>query len=678
VDFACTVFYIVCLILLSLGPCVRMLQVSKLLSMDACHDLHGSCVDPCARKLQRAVSYPVGPERLSKVPPTLPLSRAHSQSPPALCGNDEPPTHSCCEDFLKACGLEQHAQAAGKWCTDMGAAFLAEVLQHLDEFADALSLTQLERSRLLDCGRSFLATTSAKKEPRSIADVQAEDMMARKKRMPRICPNCSRGERVVSDVTIGAQHSFWGGKWNECSYTCRECERPIPAGQPVIVCQACQLFWHEDCNISWKPREPCMHVQAKKVTEVNWIYHRPSKPSKHMPAIGNTSRRTALSQYVASSMLPTTTKLPLPADATMRSKEVPASALTRLEQLVEDTEPLPSQGERWQTCKRPKRHRRQARCTKLKLLRARIPVPEELVHPFAAELAEERLARDEKPYKSRYPSSFEAFRRDFLERYGPAIKANLSAKSCGSLTLRPAPVSREVQNRFIEECAETRAGDVVPAYHGSEATNYDSICERGLLIPGRGNELAIVHGAAHGRGIYTASVDAPSLSMSFCTEPKLLVCGVLDDSLDLMPEQESCGQFLVGARSQSIKHVGDAIVVFNERRVVPLFEAAADQFLPYQAARWQRQRQGAQPVISVSAWLGASAPHCTSSASLQASKQSVVRLSKGKAYHVASHQYAFMPPKGESCWIPQKRVYEAKVRDQRRRHCRREKAMMMS
>jgi hypothetical protein len=304
-------------------------------------------------------------------------------------------------------------------------------------------------------------------------------------------------------------------------------------------------------------------------------------------------------------------------------------------------------------------------------------VPEELVHPFAAELAAERLARDEKPHKSRYPHSFEALRHEFLERHAATIKANLSAKSNGPLKLRATPVSREVQNRFIEECADTRGGEVVPAYHGSQAQNYDSICERGLLIPGRGNELAIVNGAAHGRGIYTARVDAPSLSMTFCTEPRLLVCGVLDDSLELMPEQESCGRFAVGAQSQSIKHVGDAIVVFNDRRVIPLFEAAADEFLPYSAARSQWQQRGGQSVISTSTWLGASAPCRSSSASLQHSSQTGVLLSKGKAYHVASRQFAFMPPKGERCWIPQKRVYETKVRDQRRRHCRREKAAMM-
>mmetsp|Transcript_91208 Transcript_91208/g.175602 ORF Transcript_91208/g.175602 Transcript_91208/m.175602 type:complete len:488 (-) Transcript_91208:176-1639(-) len=362
--------------------------------------------------------------------------------------------------------------------------------------------------------------------------------------------------------------------------------------------------------------------------------------------------------------------------APAQTKEASASPLTCLERLIEDTEPLPSQGERWQTCKRAKRWRRRARCTKLKLLKARIPAAEELAHPFASELLAERLAREEKSHKSRYPSSFEAFRRAFLERHGHTIKANLGAKSAGSVEMKAAPVSREVQDRFIAECAAAPGGEVVPTYHGSRAENYDSICKRGLLIPGRGNELAVVNGAAHGKGIYTATVDAPSLSMSFCSEPKLLVCGVLDDSVELMPEQESCGRFAVGARSQSIKHVGDAIVVFNERRVIPLFEAAAGQFLPYQSKGWQRQ--GGQSLITANTWLGAAAPrHHNASACLRCSSQTVVPLSKGKAYHVASRQFAFMPPREERCWIPQKRVYEAKVRDQCRRQCRREKAAMM-
>jgi hypothetical protein len=92
---------------------------------------------------------------------------------------------------------------------------------------------------------------------------------------------------------------------------------------------------------------------------------------------------------------------------------------------------------------------------------------------------------------------------------------------------------------------------VAPALHGTSAANLDSIYQRGLLVPGQGNELQVVNGAAHGTGVYTANLNASWLSAGFCSGPKMLVCAVLETS--------------------EVRHVQDAQVVANSAHVVPLF-----------------------------------------------------------------------------------------------------------
>merc|ERR1712072_581926 len=97
-----------------------------------------------------------------------------------------------------------------------------------------------------------------------------------------------------------------------------------------------------------------------------------------------------------------------------------------------------------------------------------------------------------------------------------------------------------------------------PAFHGTDAVNHNSIFKRGLLIPGADTGVTMKNGAAHGRGVYTANVDAAWLSRGFCDSPAMLVCAVL--------------------QSDMVSHVGDAMVVGNYDHVVPLFIATAESF----------------------------------------------------------------------------------------------------
>lgn len=126
-----------------------------------------------------------------------------------------------------------------------------------------------------------------------------------------------------------------------------------------------------------------------------------------------------------------------------------------------------------------------------------------------------------------------------------------------TVTLRPAPMSLDACKRFIDQMTRHPQGTLRPAFHGSRACNYASIFQRGLLIPGVGNELRIVNGAAHGKGVYTANADACWLSAGFCDSPRILICAVWDAGF--------------------VRHVGDAMVVQQPDHAIPLFEAFADR-----------------------------------------------------------------------------------------------------
>merc|ERR1712048_966418 len=95
---------------------------------------------------------------------------------------------------------------------------------------------------------------------------------------------------------------------------------------------------------------------------------------------------------------------------------------------------------------------------------------------------------------------------------------------------------------------------------------------------GAGNNVRVRNGSAHGLGIYTAAVSSPWLAQRFCSAPQMLICGVLDDAHALQDPYRS-GSLLVSRESETIRHVGHAIVVFDSCRVVPLFEASAWSFV---------------------------------------------------------------------------------------------------
>jgi len=168
---------------------------------------------------------------------------------------------------------------------------------------------------------------------------------------------------------------------------------------------------------------------------------------------------------------------------------------------------------------------------------------------------------------------FCAIQAEFLRQHGSVVLAALRSCFQEPIELRHAPLSAEVRMRFEMAFAANRCfSRLVPAFHGTNSKLHESIFEQGLLIPGRGNSLRVLHGSAHGLGIYTATVNNPCLSAGFCSAPRMLVCGVIDDTTRDHGSYYM-GSHTVSRESEMIRHVGCAMVVFDPCRVAPLFEA---------------------------------------------------------------------------------------------------------
>lgn len=148
---------------------------------------------------------------------------------------------------------------------------------------------------------------------------------------------------------------------------------------------------------------------------------------------------------------------------------------------------------------------------------------------------------------------FREFCDIFLNTHMDAIISGLSSVfDQNRLELSSVPLVPEVFRKFMKSVEAEPEVEIRPAFHGTNKRNYPSIFTRGLLIPGQGNELKIVNGAAHGFGVYTANLDAAWLSRSFCSDRSLLICAVL--------------------HNKCVHHAGDAMIVGKADHVVPLFE----------------------------------------------------------------------------------------------------------
>merc|ERR1719265_1039803 len=123
----------------------------------------------------------------------------------------------------------------------------------------------------------------------------------------------------------------------------------------------------------------------------------------------------------------------------------------------------------------------------------------------------DKLACRLKPYgailekESFGKGSFVELQKQLLAKDGPAFCAELSKSVSRTIHVTPAPVSVDVQNRFVE-ARTTFGGALRLGYHGTKMSSLPSIYEKGLLIPGQGNDICVANGSAYGLGVYTAKV----------------------------------------------------------------------------------------------------------------------------------------------------------------------------
>ncbi|CAK8994298.1 unnamed protein product [Durusdinium trenchii] len=183
----------------------------------------------------------------------------------------------------------------------------------------------------------------------------------------------------------------------------------------------------------------------------------------------------------------------------------------------------------------------------------------------------------------RLHDTFEEFRMSFLEKFGETLSRGLQSCYVGDVELRAAPVNKSLQSRFLS-CKDKQPDTLSPVLHGTDERNLPSIYQKGLLVPAGDNNVKVLHGSSHGRGIYTSKTNNTALSFGFSKglARPLLICAVLDDAVAL-PSPVRCGNHYITAESAQVRHVGDAIVVFDESKLLPLFVASyPTQSLPKQ------------------------------------------------------------------------------------------------
>jgi len=260
------------------------------------------------------------------------------------------------------------------------------------------------------------------------------------------------------------------------------------------------------------------------------------------------------------------------------------------------------------------------------VLRAPVPSNDELLAGAAALAYRPRQAKtaneegEKIDAEAKIRANFDEIRRCFIRKYGHKVE------SAGLGVISPAPVHRDIMERFLDMVHTYGSQALTLGYHGTPERNLPSIFRRGLLAGRKGTDVPIENGSAHGRGIYLAEAGAHILSQNFLRgSSKMLVCGVVDTTTIPLAEnqqqdksraevpkprvlcrggilahrqhrrpavsaavafkrQAARPQFLgrqqLYAENKHLRHVGNAMVVSLEALVAPLF--VVDPTGPYE------------------------------------------------------------------------------------------------
>jgi hypothetical protein len=227
--------------------------------------------------------------------------------------------------------------------------------------------------------------------------------------------------------------------------------------------------------------------------------------------------------------------------------------------------------------------------------------------------AKQRLSKAKQHIPEQFRYNFDQLRNVILTKHRPQLETDLGTGT----VFEPFPLSDAPTKAFLGRYHRAVAMSTDPedpvltvaAYHGTRSANFKSIAKHGLVVPGHGHGVTVAHGSAHGVGIYTAKLGSPYLSLGFSDTQELLICGVIDCKLDSDTMAKKCQQqrrlkYGAGrarghrvtckpghARGKAvqlrrigrlpvhrdvpgnIRHVGSAMVIFQEDRVAPLFKA---------------------------------------------------------------------------------------------------------
>lgn len=229
-------------------------------------------------------------------------------------------------------------------------------------------------------------------------------------------------------------------------------------------------------------------------------------------------------------------------------------------------------------------------------------------------------------------AAFDEMRQQFLEQYA----GNLHSELGKGYKLTPAEVAPGIKEKFMKEQKETLA---VPdyGYHGTKVANIPSILSTGLKVPGQNSGVRVANGSAHGVGIYTGMPGNLWLSKGFSDTSNMLICGVLDPDAPPRPRVAvpttkaatvtapalksghrnhhrpaapvvaaapapvyTCTEF---RKTDEIKVIGGARVIFKEERVAPLFIAqpanSSETFSPHPVHAKAASRGGSKGQVYI-------------------------------------------------------------------------------
>jgi len=457
-------------------------------------------------------------------------------------------------EFLSERGLSRYHDRVVSWCRDSGAAFLAEVKDNLEELANALKLTDAEKAAL-------------QSEP-----------------CPKLNVETAAKEILQRGVTIGNESGFP--------------TTPPPVAKVLARTVTVPVTGAEIEKATTRAENAYIPLQAWPVKRL--AAAAPSSPNQITSAASPPRQITSSPEHVAAAKM-FNSRLQRHSNGLKYDDESPLSRRQK-----ERQSPGFYRMRQWT----PPRHRACADTVHVVKMRMANPLAFDV---SAAKAAQANLAKpvpvrrsldlpdDGTQEKRDDLSSFEEVQQAFLRQHGESIRREMPG-----VRLVPTQVGHHVSQKFMNSIVRKQA-EILPAYHGTKASNFSQIQSKGLLVPGHGG-VTVANGSVHGVGIYTATLGNSWLSKPFCDSDEMFVCGVVDEKdspgepkddsqvkmavkaisgqsgpsfhrtshkpvTSVAVQNKTLGNHTVHRETAHVRHVGAAMVVFDESKVAPLFVA---------------------------------------------------------------------------------------------------------